>query len=57
MAFLLLVTWLAYNQPPDHYQVPFERSVWSCSSTAHQGCWTHRAVHDWASQCARPTDR
>jgi len=23
MAFLLLVTWLAYNQPPDHYQVPF----------------------------------
>ena len=22
-AFLLLVTWLAYNQPPDHYQVPF----------------------------------
>jgi hypothetical protein len=23
MAFLLLVTWLAYNQPPSHYQVPF----------------------------------
>jgi hypothetical protein len=23
MAFLLLVTWLGYNQPPDHYQVPF----------------------------------
>jgi len=23
MAFLLLVTWLAYNQPPDHYEVPF----------------------------------
>src|SRR5262249_41701470 len=22
-AFLLLVTWLAYGQPPDHYQVPF----------------------------------
>ena len=22
-AFLLLVTWLAYNQPPSHYQVPF----------------------------------
>ena len=22
-AFLLLVTWLAYNQPSDHYQVPF----------------------------------
>src|SRR5262249_43204530 len=21
--FLLLVTWLAYGQPPDHYQVPF----------------------------------
>jgi hypothetical protein len=22
-AFLLLVTWLAYAQPPSHYQVPF----------------------------------
>jgi hypothetical protein len=22
-AFLLLVTWLAYDQPPSHYQVPF----------------------------------
>jgi hypothetical protein len=22
-AFLLLVTWLAYNHPPSHYQVPF----------------------------------
>ena len=23
MAFLLLVTWLAYGQPPSDYQVPF----------------------------------
>jgi len=23
MTFLLLVTWLAFGQPPSHYQIPF----------------------------------
>jgi hypothetical protein len=39
MAFLLLVTWLAYGQPPSDYQVPFSSNE-ACeggSSTAHQG--------------------
>jgi hypothetical protein len=26
MTFLLLVTWLAYGQPPSDYQVPFTHS-------------------------------
>jgi hypothetical protein len=34
-AFLLLVTWLAYDQPPSHYQVPFNSNE-TCEAARQQ---------------------
>jgi hypothetical protein len=34
-AFLLLVTWLAYDQPPSHYQVPFNSNE-ACEAARQQ---------------------
>jgi hypothetical protein len=34
-AFLLLVTWLAYDQPPSHYQVPFNSNE-ACEAAQQQ---------------------
>jgi hypothetical protein len=35
MSFLLMVTWLTYNQPPSNYQVPF-RSAEACEAARLQ---------------------
>ena len=49
MAFLLLVTWLGYAQPPSHYQVEFSSNE-TCEAARLQ------LIKD-AERCARPTDR
>ena len=44
MAFLLLVTWLGYAQPPSHYQVEFGSNE-ACEAArlnldfSFQHCW------------------
>ena len=42
-AFLLLVTWLAYGQPPDHYQVPFSSNE-ACEAARLMGPRTPKVL-------------